>query len=43
MEKFYKLLMEKEEIKDIPIDHILKVVVSVFEVIDSGECFYKED
>lgn len=43
MEKFYKLLMGREDIGGIPLDHVLKVVVCVFEIINSGECFYKEE
>lgn len=43
MEKFYKLLMGSEDIGNIPLDHILRVVVCVFEIINSGECFYKEE
>lgn len=43
MEKFYEILTERDDIKDIPLEHIIKVVVCVFEIINSGECFYKED
>lgn len=43
MEKFYKLLMGREDIGGIPLDYILRVVVCVFEIINSGECFYKEE
>ena len=43
MEKLYDKLIEDESIKDIPIDFIYRVVVCVFQIINSGECFYKED
>ena len=43
MEILYDKLTESEEIKDIPIDYIYRVVVCVFKIIDKGECFYKED
>lgn len=43
MEKLYKKLINMDDLKDVPIAQIFKVVVCVFEVIGSGECFYKED
>lgn len=43
MEKFFDKLIDKEEIQDLPIETICKVVVCVFEVINSGDCFYRED
>ena len=33
-------LMEREDIKDIPAIHVLKVAIAVLEIIDSGECFF---
>ena len=42
MKKLYKKLLNTEEIKDIPIETICRVVVCLFEIINSGECFYKE-
>ena len=41
MDKLYKLLMNNEELKDIPIIYIFQVAVAVFEIINSGECMYK--
>lgn len=43
MEKLYKKLIDNDNLKDIPIETICKVVVCVFEIINSGDCFYKED
>ena len=43
MEKLYDSLMEKEDLKDIPIDYVFRVVICVFEVINSGDCFYKNE
>ena len=40
MEKFFDNLIESEDLKDIPIDFIFRVVVRVFELINSGEFFY---
>lgn len=40
MELFFDKLIDREEIQDVPLDSILKVVVCVFEIINSGECFY---
>ena len=42
-EKLYDKLVESEEIKDIPIDYIFRVVICVMQIINSGECFDKED
>lgn len=43
MELLYKKLIDNDNMKDIPIETICKVVVCVFEIINSGDCFYKED
>lgn len=43
MNKFYKNLINREDIKDIPIELVCRVVLCVFEIISSGDCFYKED
>lgn len=40
MEKLFKNLIDKDVLKDVPIDIICKVVICVFEIINSGECFY---
>ena len=39
-EKLWDKLMEDENIKNIPLKDVIKVVIAVFEVINSGECFY---
>ena len=41
MDKFYKLLINNEELKDVPILLIARVALVVFELINSGECMYK--
>lgn len=41
MEKLYDRLLNDETISDIPIELVIRVVLSVFEIIGSGECFYK--
>ena len=43
MEKLYDKLMQCEEIKDIPFIYIFRVVVAVFKIINSGECFYERE
>ena len=43
MSKLCKKLLESEEIKDIPLEYIIKVVAVVFEIINSGECFYTDE
>ena len=41
MDKFFDLLMENEHVKGIPLMHVLYITLAVFEIINSGECFYK--
>ena len=41
MDKFYKLLMNNEDIKDIPILFVMRVAKAVFEILNSGDCSYK--
>ena len=36
-------LFENEDLKDIPIDYIFRVVYAVLVLIAEGECFYKID
>jgi len=42
MEKLFDKITENKDIEDIPIDYVLRVTIAVFEIINSGECFYKE-
>ena len=42
-EKLYDKLVEHKDLQDIPIDHIFRVVICVMQIINSGECFDKED
>lgn len=43
MEKLTDLLLEKDELKDVPITIISKVVSSLFDVLRTGNVFYKEE
>lgn len=43
MELLYKKLIGADELQSIPITTICKVVICLFEIINSGECFYKEE
>lgn len=40
IDKLCKRVMSFEEIKDVPIIFVYKVIVCVFKAIESGECFY---
>ena len=42
MEKFCDKLLDDENIKDIPISYVFRVVASVLSLIAEGECFYKD-
>lgn len=39
MQKFSKLLLNCEDLKDIPAIYVLRVAISVLEIINKGECF----
>lgn len=41
MKKLCKLLFENEDIKNIPLEYVFRVASVVFEIINSGECFYE--
>ena len=41
MRKLCKKLFEHEDIKNIPLEHVIKVVAVIFEIINSGECYYE--
>ena len=41
MDKFYKLITSDEDLRDIPLIYIMRVAIAVFEIINSGECFYE--
>ena len=43
MKKFVDLLLKQEDLKDIPITIISRVVSSVFRVLNNGNVFYKEE
>ena len=40
MDKLFKALTSKDDIKDIPLTYIMRVTVALFEIINSGECLY---
>lgn len=42
MKKFVDLLLKSDELKDVPMDYIFRVVSSVFKVLKSGNVFYEE-
>jgi hypothetical protein len=41
--KLYLMVMASDEVKDVPILHIMKVLYCVLELIGSGECFYENE
>ena len=43
MTKFYDRLLNDETISDIPINFVFRIVLSVLGIINSGECFYRND
>ena len=43
MNKFCDKLIEDENLKDIPLTFVFRVVLSVFSLIESGECFYENE
>lgn len=43
MEKLFEIMLNKDEIQDIPMEYVCRVAICVFDIINSGDCFYKED
>lgn len=43
MKKLCKILFESDEITDIPLEYVIKVVSVVFKIINSGECFFENE
>lgn len=43
MKKLCDMLTSREDLKDIPIIYVFQVAYAVFEVINSGECFYDSE
>ena len=43
MEKLFEKLFENDSIKNIPLEDVISVVTVVFNIINSGECFYEKE
>ena len=43
MTKFYDRLLNDETISDIPIEFVIRIVLSIFGIINSGECYYENE
>ena len=43
MKKLCDKLIEDETLKDVPLTIVFRVVLSVFSLIESGECFYENE
>lgn len=42
MKKLIDMLLKCDELKDIPMDSIFRVVSSLFNILNNGNVFYKE-
>ena len=42
MKKLVDLLLEKEDLKDVPMNHIFKVLLSLFDIMANDHVFYEE-
>ena len=42
-DKLYQKIMNDEELKDIPIIFITKVICAVLRIINDGDCFYETE
>ena len=40
MDKFIEKLFGRKDLKDIPIEYLCRVAISVLEIINEGECYY---
>ena len=43
IKKLYEKVIQSDEVHDIPMIHILRVLSVVMEVIGEGECFYENE
>ena len=43
MKKLCDILTTRPELKDIPLSHIFRVAIAVFEIIKEGNCFYEKE
>ena len=41
--KLYEKVIQDEDLHDIPLLHILAVLISVVEAIGDGDCFYENE
>lgn len=41
MEKLFEKLISDENIKNIPLNHVIAVFYALFKEIESGECYYE--
>lgn len=41
--KLFEMVLDNDEIKDIPLVYVFEVVCCVVDAIGSGECFYKTE
>jgi hypothetical protein len=42
IKKLYEKVIQSDEVRGIPLVHILAVLNCVMEIIGEGECFYKD-
>jgi len=42
MKKLVDLLLKSEELQDVPMEHIFKVISSFFRIVSTENVFYKE-
>lgn len=43
MDKFIEKLFGREDLKDIPVIYLCRVAISIFEIINEGDCFYERE
>lgn len=43
LNKLCEKVMNSDEVKDIPIIYVYKIIFTVIEAISSGECFYETE
>ena len=43
MKKLCKKIFEDEDIRDIPVEYVIRIVSVIFELINSGEFYYQND
>lgn len=43
LEKLYQKVLNSDDVKEIPIIYVYKIIFTIIDAISSGECFYENE